>query len=86
MRATPNDLIRLDITTNQPAVQVFTTNFIDIPRKRVHGGPALNYSAWSAVALEQEGYIDAINTPEFGVNQIRTQIIFLTYPVSKLIQ
>jgi galactose mutarotase-like enzyme len=61
---------RLDITTNQPAVQVYTAYWLDTPRKAVHGGPSLNYTKWSAVAIEQEGYIDAINTPEWGVDQI----------------
>ena len=32
--------------------------------------PLLNYTSWAAVAIEQEGYIDAINTPEWGVDQI----------------
>lgn len=41
-----------------------------MPRKVVHGGPSLNYTSWAAVAIEQEGYLDAINTPEFGVDQI----------------
>lgn len=66
-------LLRLDISTNNPATQVFTAydlGLADIPRKKVHGGPLLNYSYWGAVAIEQEGYIDAINTPEWGVNQI----------------
>ncbi|KAF5336804.1 hypothetical protein D9758_015850 [Tetrapyrgos nigripes] len=62
--------IRVDISTNQPAVQVYTSYWLDTPRKLVHGGPSLNYSKWDAVAIEQEGYIDAINTPEWGVNQI----------------
>jgi len=62
--------IRVDISTNQPAVQVYTAYWLDTPRKLVHGGPALNYSRWSAVAIEQQGYIDAINTPEWGIDQI----------------
>lgn len=61
---------RLDVTTNNPAVQVYTGFWLDTPRKEVHGGPTLNYTKWSAVAIEQEGYIDAINTPEWGVDQI----------------
>ena len=61
---------RLDITTNQPAVQVYTAYWLDTPRKLVHGGPSLNYTSWTAVAIEQEGYIDAINTPEWAVDQI----------------
>ncbi|GJE96237.1 galactose mutarotase [Phanerochaete sordida] len=62
--------IRLDITTNNPATQVYTAYWLNTPRKKVHGGPSLNYTSYSAVAIEQEGYIDAINTPEWGVNQI----------------
>ncbi|EKM58454.1 uncharacterized protein PHACADRAFT_252787 [Phanerochaete carnosa HHB-10118-sp] len=62
--------IRVDITTNNPATQVYTGYWLDTPRKKVHGGPSLNYTSYSAVAIEQEGYIDAINTPEWGVNQI----------------
>lgn len=61
---------RLDITTNNPATQVFTAFFLDLPRKKVHGGPSLNYTSFSGVAIEQEGYLDAINTPEWGVDQI----------------
>lgn len=62
--------IRVDISTNQPAVQVYTAYWLNTPRKVVHGGPSLNYTKWSAVAIEQEGYIDAINTPEWNVDQI----------------
>ena len=62
--------VRLDVTTNNPAVQVYTAYWLDTPRKQVHGGPSLNYTKWSAVAIEQEGYIDAINTPEWDVDQI----------------
>ena len=69
----------MEITTNQPAVQVYTGYWLDTPRKAVHGGPDVNYTKWSAVAIEQEGYIDAINTPEWGVDQIceptRIQIV-----------
>ncbi|KAF8152910.1 galactose mutarotase-like protein [Crassisporium funariophilum] len=62
--------IRVDISTNQPAVQVYSSFWLNTPRKLVHGGPSLNYGRWSAVAIEQEGYVDAINTPEWGVDQI----------------
>ncbi|TFK37170.1 galactose mutarotase-like protein [Crucibulum laeve] len=62
--------IRVDISTNQPAVQVYSAFWLNTPRKVVHGGPSLNYSKWSAVAIEQQGYVDAINTPEWGVDQI----------------
>ncbi|KAH8094474.1 galactose mutarotase-like protein [Cristinia sonorae] len=62
--------IKLDITTNNPAVQVYTAYWLNTPRKAVHGGPNTTYSSFSAVAIEQEGYIDAINTPEWGIDQI----------------
>ncbi|THH14452.1 hypothetical protein EW146_g5886 [Bondarzewia mesenterica] len=61
---------RLEITTNQPAVQVYTGNYLETPRKLVHGGPTLLYSPHSAVAIEQEGYIAAINNPEWNIDQI----------------
>jgi len=61
---------RVDITTDQPAIQGYTANWVETPRKAVHGGPSLNYTKWSAVALEQQGYVDAINTPEWHINQI----------------
>ncbi|ETW76153.1 hypothetical protein HETIRDRAFT_461139 [Heterobasidion irregulare TC 32-1] len=62
--------IKVEITTNQPAVQVYTGNYLDTPRKAVHGGPTLLYSPHSAVAIEQEGYIAAINNPEWNIDQI----------------
>ncbi|KAJ7678706.1 galactose mutarotase-like protein [Mycena rosella] len=61
--------IRVDITTDQPAVQVYTAS-LNMPRKLVHGGPGKQYGARSTVAIEQEGWLDAINTPEWGVDQI----------------
>ena len=61
---------RLDIFTDSPAVQVYTANYLYTPRKDVHGGPTLFYSPHSAVAIEQEGWIAAINNPEWGIDQI----------------
>ncbi|KAF8680572.1 Aldose 1-epimerase [Rhizoctonia solani] len=66
----PNSGIRLDVTTNQPVVQVYTGNWLAMPRKKVHGGPSLQYEKFSAVAIEPEGYVDAINNPAWGVDQI----------------
>ena len=39
-------------------------------RKKAHGGPEKRYGRWSAVAIEQQGYVAAINTPEWGIDQI----------------
>ncbi|PPQ81573.1 hypothetical protein CVT25_013416 [Psilocybe cyanescens] len=62
--------IKVDISTNQPVVVVYTSYWLNVPRKAVHGGPSLNYGPEAAVALEQQGYIAAINTPEWHVDQI----------------
>lgn len=61
---------RLDVISNQPVVQIYTSNWLSIPRKVVHGGPTLLYDAHSAVAIELQGYVDAINNPAWGVDQI----------------
>ncbi|KAJ7737319.1 galactose mutarotase-like domain-containing protein [Mycena metata] len=72
-----NSGIKLDITTNQIATQVYSCNALffpglipAIPRKADQGGPDEIYENQSCVALEQQSIIDAINNPEFGVNQI----------------
>ncbi|KAF5336545.1 hypothetical protein D9611_006726 [Ephemerocybe angulata] len=62
--------IRVDISTNQPSVQVYTSYWMNTIRKKVHGGAGKKYGRWSAVAIEQQGYVAAINTPEWGVDQI----------------
>jgi aldose 1-epimerase len=49
---------------------VYTAYWLNTPRKVTHGGPSVNYTSFSAVAIEQQGYVDAINTPEWGVDQI----------------
>lgn len=64
---------RLDVTTNQPAVQMFTCDGIPdgfLPRKKDQGGPSTFYEANSCVAIEQEGWLDAINNPQWHVNQV----------------
>ena len=57
--------------TNQQAVQFYTGNWLGAtPRKLVHGGPSSNYPKWSGLAIEQQGYTDAINNPEWGQDHI----------------
>ncbi|KAF5390721.1 hypothetical protein D9757_002662 [Collybiopsis confluens] len=81
-----NSGIKLEVTTNQVALQVnnirmiilfiidinaqiYTCNgFPDIPRKADQG--VGHYTDHSCFVLEQEDYIDGINHPEFGRNQI----------------
>lgn len=61
--------IRLDIISDSPATQCYTGNYLNTPRKTVHGGPKFKYSPYSAVAIELQGWVDAINHPEWGVDQ-----------------
>ncbi|KAJ6598912.1 galactose mutarotase-like domain-containing protein [Mycena vulgaris] len=70
-----NSGIKLDVTTDQPALQIYTCNGIfnpasPIPRKADQGGPGTVYADHSCLVIEQESWIDAINNPEFKVNQI----------------
>ncbi|TEB31056.1 galactose mutarotase-like protein [Coprinellus micaceus] len=62
--------IRVDISTDQPSVQVYTSFWMNSIRKKAHGGPEKRYGRCSAVAIEQQGYVAAINTPEWGIDQI----------------
>ena len=58
------------MTSSDPAVQFYSGNFINVPRKKAHGGPKLNYTTYSSIVVEQQGYIDAINNPEWEQDQI----------------
>ncbi|KAJ7129517.1 galactose mutarotase-like protein [Mycena epipterygia] len=63
-----NSGIKLEVTTNQPALQIYTCNGLfnpALPITRKSFTPD-----HSCLVIEQESYIDAINNPEFGVNQI----------------
>ncbi|KAI0048896.1 galactose mutarotase-like protein [Auriscalpium vulgare] len=62
--------IRLDVISDSPATQVYTSNGLSVPRKAVHGGPGLLYGPHAAVAIEQEGWVDAIHNPQWGQDQI----------------
>lgn len=55
--------------------QIYSCNGIfdpalPIPRKKTQGGPQTTYADHSCVVIESESVIDAINNPEFGVDQI----------------
>ncbi|TDL30003.1 galactose mutarotase-like protein [Rickenella mellea] len=70
-----NSGIRLDVTTDQTALQLYTCNGIDapglpIPRKVDQGGPNTKYADHSCLVIEQESWIDAINNPQWGIDQI----------------
>jgi aldose 1-epimerase len=70
-----NSGIRMDVTTNQPALQIYTCNGIfkaenPIVRKKAHGKG--HYTNYSCFVLEQESWIGAIddNTQQWGIDQI----------------
>ncbi|KAI0751948.1 galactose mutarotase-like protein [Daedaleopsis nitida] len=63
--------IKVEMWTTDKAVQFYSGNGIPaIPRKKAHGGPDLVYGKHSAMVIEQQGYIDAINNPEWNQDQI----------------
>ncbi|KAG8743359.1 hypothetical protein FRC10_012163 [Ceratobasidium sp. 414] len=77
--SSPNSGIKMTVTTDQPALQVYTCNGIanngagknvTIPRKKAHGGPKKYYPKHSCAVIEQEGWIGGINNPEFNQDQI----------------
>ncbi|KII95246.1 hypothetical protein PLICRDRAFT_48209 [Plicaturopsis crispa FD-325 SS-3] len=70
-----NSGIKLDVTTDQTALQLYTCDGIynaslPIPRKKDQGGPSGFYEDHSCVVVEQQGWIDAINNPQWNVDQI----------------
>ncbi|KAK0551114.1 hypothetical protein OC844_006629 [Tilletia horrida] len=67
--------IKLSVTTDQPALQVYTCDGVSsptkgsLPRKVAHGGDGTLdeiYENHSCVVLEAQDYIDAVNHPEWG--------------------
>jgi galactose mutarotase-like enzyme len=67
---------RLDITTDSPCVQIYTSYWLDAPRKEVHGGRTKRYGDCSGLAIEQQGHLAGINMPEWGVDQI-CKLVFI---------
>lgn len=75
----PKSGIKLSVTSDQSAIQVYSCAGISsaakgsIPRKRAHGGDGTLdtlYDNTSCVVLEAEDYIDGINNPQWGRDQI----------------
>lgn len=70
--------IQMQVKTDQVAIQLYTCDGISgaagsIPRKRVHGGDGTLgeiYENHTCVVVEMEDYIDGINNPHWGRNQI----------------
>ncbi|KAL1725027.1 galactose mutarotase-like domain-containing protein [Schizophyllum commune] len=70
-----NSGIRLDVFTNQLALQIYSCNgeynaTNPTPRKNSQGGPDAYIEDHSCIVLEQESYLDAINNPEYGIDDI----------------
>lgn len=56
--------------TDQPAAQIYTSHWLNTPRKAVHGGVLKSYSDASAIAIEHQSYVDAINHPSWDIDHI----------------
>ena len=61
----PKSGIRMEVHSDQVAAQVYTAIGFDgsVPRKASQGGPGKKYGKMSAIALEQQNLIDAVNQP-----------------------
>ncbi|KAH9808315.1 galactose mutarotase-like domain-containing protein [Melampsora americana] len=70
--------IKMSVITDQSSAQIYTCNAIEpidssirsIPRKSSHHGPNAIYENHSCVVIEQQSFIDGINNPQWGLNQI----------------
>lgn len=60
--SSPRSGIRMSITTDRPGMQFYSGNFLDGSRRGKSGKP---YSHRSALALEPQGFPDAIHHPQF---------------------
>lgn len=61
----PKSGIRMEVHSDQVAAQVYTAIGFNgsVPRKASQGGPGQKYGKMSAIALEQQNLIDAVNQP-----------------------
>ena len=75
----PASGIKMSVTTDQDAIQLYTCNGIkgslSLPRKRSQGGDGTTdagkiYDNHSCVVIEMEDYIDGINNPQWHRNQV----------------
>jgi aldose 1-epimerase len=65
----PASGIKMSVTTDQPAIQLYTCSGMDgtTPRKASQGGGFVDKD--SCFVFEAEGVIDAINNPSWGIDQ-----------------
>ena len=65
--SSPESGITLEVSTTQPGLQVYTANFL--PSLTGKGGAA--YGRRGAVALEAQGFPNAVNLPQFPASVLR---------------
>ena len=68
--------IVMDVITDQPGVQCYTGQFLDVTGK---GG--VHYGAFGGVALETQHYPDAVHHPEFPSIVLRPQDSYDTFTI-----
>ncbi|KZT63431.1 galactose mutarotase-like protein [Daedalea quercina L-15889] len=69
----PASGIKLSVSSEQHAIQLYSCDGLDgsKPAKASQGGiDGVVYSQYSCAVLEMEGVIDAINNPEWGIDQV----------------
>jgi aldose 1-epimerase len=88
--------ITLEMSTDQPSVQIYTGNFLNgtdtnssdtgfqIPRKASQGGPSKYYQWRGAITLEAQQYIDAQNHPNFPSIELKPGERYEQHTVYKL--
>lgn len=59
----PESGIALKCTTTQPALQLYTANFVNVSADMGKGGTA--YGLRHGLCLESQGFVDAVNHPSF---------------------
>lgn len=59
--------VGMEVWTDQPSLQVYSGNFLDgtLPRKASQGGPSATYQKHGALAMEAQGYVDAVHHPNW---------------------
>lgn len=68
--ASPETGIQLDVRTNQQNLEIFSCNFfngsIPVKSSQMHAGVNSSYDLHGCIVIEPQGWVDAINWPQWG--------------------
>ena len=76
----PRSGIRMDLRTSQPAVQLYTGNYVDSD-KAPCGKGGIRYPRYGGFCLETQHYPCSPNFPQFPSTVLRSGEIYQTYTV-----